>query len=99
MRERIVLGLPLTKSYFSVLVQFLEETEKLSDRMHNIVEHYFYKCVHTYMIEYRGAKVKDNYKEVVRDVAKMDISYLIQSSTSANPSIARFSQNCLKIYV
>jgi hypothetical protein len=93
------LGLPLTKSYFSVLVQFLEETQKLSKTMFRLVERYFDTCVRTYMIEFRRARVKDHYKDEVRELSKLDVSFLIQSTASANPVIAKFSLNCLQSFI
>ena len=97
--DRIASSLPLKDSYFSVLIQFIEETEKLSNDLNAIVMKYFLTCVRTYMLQLKKAKRTDEYKERVRQVLKKDISYLIQSSASANPLVKTFSRNCLTTFI
>jgi hypothetical protein len=77
------LRLPLTKSYFSLLVQFLEETPKLSNTMFHMIERHFETYFRTYMSEFRRVRVKDHYKDEVRELKKLYALFLIQSTTSA----------------
>ena len=97
--ERVASGLPLKDSYFAVLVQFIEETEKLSGDINNLVMKYFNTCVRTYMLQLKKAKRTDEHKDKVRQVIKQDISYLIQSSASAHPLVTNFSRTCLNMFV
>lgn len=60
--DRIASSLPLKDSYFSVLIQFIEETEKLSTDLNVLVMKYFATCVRTYMLQLKKAKRTDEYK-------------------------------------
>ena len=57
--DRIASSLPLKDSYFSVLIQFIEETEKLSTDLNVIVMRYFSTCARTYMLQLKKAKRTD----------------------------------------
>ena len=67
--------------------------------MNTLVMKYFSTCVRTYMLQLKKAKRTDEFKERVRQVIKQDISYLIQSSASANPLVTNFSRNCLSTFI
>ena len=67
--------------------------------MNTLVMKYFSTCVRTYMFSLKKAKRTDEFKDKIRKIIKNDISFLIQSSTSANPLVTTFSRNCLATFI
>ncbi len=66
-------------SFYSVLINFLEEAERLdpSKLLLNVVKNYFLKCKRTYFISINQMKFKDDTKKRARKLITQDVSYLV----------------------